>query len=90
VTETFFASVKSVGTFLVAGIAVVTTDEVDFFNDEGKIIEKLKTPSANLRSMEFDPVNQILFISDDTDSDYSIFTLSLQGNQDFRPFIQSK
>jgi hypothetical protein len=79
-----------VGTFLVAGIAVVTMDEVDFFSDEGKIIEKLKKPSANLRSLEFDPINQMLFISDDTDSNYSIFTFSLQGNQDFRPFVESK
>jgi hypothetical protein len=78
------------GTFLVTDLAVVTTDEIDFISDEGKIIDTLRKPSANLRSLEFDPVHQMLFISDDTDSDYSIFTLSLEGNNDLRPLIESK
>ncbi|XP_023711622.1 protein cueball isoform X3 [Cryptotermes secundus] len=69
-------------------IAVVTTDEVDFFSEEGKIIDRLRKPTANLRALELDPVNQTLFLTDDTDSAYSIFTLSLEGNQDLRPFIQ--
>jgi hypothetical protein len=74
---------------LFADIAVATTDEVDFFSEEGKIIDRLKKPTANLRSLELDPVNQMLFLTDDTDSNYSIFTLSLKGNQDLKPFIQS-
>lgn len=75
---------------LVADIAAVTTNEVDFFSQEGRIIHRLKKPTANLRSLELDPVNQILFLTDDTDSSYSIFTLSLDRNQDLRPLIQSR
>jgi hypothetical protein len=89
VAETSITSVNA-DTFLFADIAVATTDEVDYFSDEGKIIHRLKKPSANLRSLEYDPINQVLFISDDTDSNYSIFTLSLEGSQDLRALIQSK
>jgi hypothetical protein len=77
-------------TFLFADIAFATTNEVDLFSEDGKGIEKLQKPSADLQSLEFDPVHQMLYLSDDTNSNYSIFSLSLEGNQDLRPFIQSK
>ncbi|XP_069701368.1 protein cueball isoform X2 [Periplaneta americana] len=38
--------------------------------------------------MEFDSVHERLFLSDDTNSNYSIFTLNLQGNQELTPFIK--
>lgn len=76
--------------FIFTDIAVVTTNEVDFFSDTGKIIGILPKPTADLQSLEFNPVHQVLFLSDDTNSNYSIFTLSLQGNQDLTPFIRSK
>ncbi|XP_021928534.1 protein cueball isoform X2 [Zootermopsis nevadensis] len=69
-------------------IAVVTTNEVDLFSSTGKIVGKLPKPTADLQSLEFDPVHQVLFLSDDTNSNYSVFTLSLHGNQDLRPFIK--
>jgi hypothetical protein len=76
--------------FLIADIAVVTTNEVDFFSEEGQMIDRVKKPTANLRSLELDPVNKMLFLTDDTDNNYSIFTLSLEENQDLRPVIQSR
>jgi hypothetical protein len=59
-------------------------------SEEGKITDRLRKPTANLKILELDPVNQTLFLTDDTDSNYSIFTLGLEGKQDLRPFIQSK
>jgi hypothetical protein len=74
-------------------IAVVTTREINLFNDTGNLTDTLQQPTADLQSMEFDPVNKVLFVSDDTkNSNYSIYAVSLQGDEAgaFKPFIQSE
>ena len=75
--------------FTFTDIAVVTTSEIDLFNDTGKLTGKLLEQSAELQSLEFDPVNKVLFVSDDTNSNVSIYTLNLQDGA-LEPFIQSE
>jgi hypothetical protein len=76
--------------FLFTDIAVATTNEIDLFSDTGKLTERLSQPTADLQSVELDPVNKVLFLSDDTNSNYSIYTLSLQGDGALKPHIQSE
>jgi hypothetical protein len=83
VTETSYA-------FMFADIAVVTTNEIDLFSDTGNLTGKLPKPAAELQSMEFDPVNEVLFVSDDTNRNVSIYTLNLRGDGALEPFIQSE
>ena len=83
VTETSYA-------FTFTDIAVVTTSEIDLFSDTGNLTGKLPKPTAELQSLEFDPVNEVLFVSDDTNSNVSIYTLNLRGDGALEPFIQSK
>jgi len=83
VTETSYV-------FTFADIAVVTTNEIDLFSDTGNLTGKLPKPAAELQSMEFDPVNEVLFVSDDTNRNVSIYTLNLRGDGALEPFIQSE
>jgi hypothetical protein len=83
VTETSYA-------FTFADIAVVTTGEIDLFSDTGNPRCKLSKPTAELQSLEFDPVNEVLFVSDDTNSNVSIYTINLRGDWALEPFIKSE
>jgi hypothetical protein len=83
VTETSYA-------FTFTDIAVVTTSEINLFSDTGNLTGKLPKPTAELQSLEFDPVNEVLFVSDDTNSNVSIYTLDLRGDGALKPFIQSE
>jgi hypothetical protein len=76
--------------FLFTDIAVVTTGEIDLFTAAGALTGTIPKPNADLQSLEFDPVNEVLFVSDDTNSNYSIYTVSLQGDLALQPFIQSE
>jgi hypothetical protein len=83
VTETFFA-------FTFTDIAVVTTSGIDLFNDTGSLIGKLPKPAAELQSLEFDPVKEVLFVSDDTNGNFSIYTVNLREDGSLKPFIKSE
>lgn len=83
VTETSYA-------FMFTDFAVVTTSEIDLFSATGNMTHTLPKPTADLQSLEFDPVNKSLFISDDTNSNVSIYILNPQGDEVLRPFIQSE
>jgi hypothetical protein len=76
--------------FLFTDIAVATTNEIDLFSSSGKVTGKLQKPTSDLQSLAFDPVHEVFFFSDETNSNYSIFSLSLQGDQGLKPFIKSK
>jgi hypothetical protein len=76
--------------FTFTDIAVVTTSEIDLFSDTGNLTGKLPKPTAELQSLEFDPVNEVLFVSDDTNRNVSIYTLNLRGDGALEPFIQSE
>ena len=76
--------------FSFTDIAVVTTSEIDLFSNTGNLTGKLPKPTAELQSLEFDPVNEVLFVSDDTNSNVSIYTLNLRGDGALEPFIQSE
>jgi hypothetical protein len=83
VTETSFA-------FTFTDFAVVTTSEIDLFSDTGNLTGKLPKPTAQLQALEFDPVNKVLFVSDDTNSSFSIFTVNLREDGILTPLIQSE
>ena len=83
VTETSYA-------FMFTDIAVVTTSEIDLFTATGNLTQTLPKPTAELQSLAFDPVNKTLFISDDTNSNVSIYTLKPQGDGALKPFIGSE
>jgi len=76
--------------FTFTDIAVVTTSEIDLFSDPGNLTGKLSKPNGELQSLEFDPVNEVLFVSDDANINVSIYTVNLRGDGAFEPFIQSE
>jgi len=69
-------------------IAVVTTNEIDLFSGTGNLTRNLSKPNAELQSLEFDPVNEVLFVSDDANKNVSIYILNLRGDGALEPFIQ--
>jgi len=76
--------------FTFTDIAVVTTSEIDLFNVTGNLTSKQSKPHAELQSLEFDPVNEVLFVSDDGSRNASIYTLNLRRDGALEPFIQSE
>ncbi|PSN56862.1 hypothetical protein C0J52_00666 [Blattella germanica] len=79
-------------------IAVVSTEEldktiagqIDFFNTKNNdsLLGQPLKPYADLQALAYDPIRQQLFLSDDNHQNYSIFTVSLQGNSVLTPFIK--
>lgn len=76
--------------FTFTDIAVVTTNEIDLFSGTGNLTRNLSKPNAELQSLEFDPVNEVLFVSDDANKNVSIYILNLRGDGALEPFIQSE
>ncbi|KAJ9597693.1 hypothetical protein L9F63_011447 [Diploptera punctata] len=73
----------------VADIAVVTTEQVDanvitgqvdFFNRNGSLQKGTVKSLTDVQALAYNPVKDSLFVSDDTNKNYSIFTLNLRGS----------
>ena len=83
----------------VADIAVVTTEQVDpeltmgqvdFFDSNGSLQKGTVKPLADVQAVEYDPIQEQLFVSDDAHANYSIFTVNLRGIKKLSPLIRSK